>query len=253
MRMSPVTKNILVVLVAVLGFAAFVVLAEGVGGDSDAQDRLDALQANTTTTFFEEEPETTTTTFFVATTTTAPVTVTTAASTTATTKKPTTATTKKPTTATTVRRTTTTAAPAGVPVPHNGPGSEASDNKTVFVHNSNNTFDSSSTTPPAGPDPFTFTIKSEQGSGGITNDAASVKFIVTIKNHTARTVTFPGGLKIIVTVQKPNNGGPLTFTMDASSVANLAPNEGVTVSSTTGISGMGQFEATATCDVDYGS
>ncbi|MBA2608037.1 MAG: hypothetical protein H0U92_03780 [Actinobacteria bacterium] len=247
MRMNTVSKNILTVLVAVLGLGAFLVLAEGIGGKSDAQKRLDALQAATTTTAFVE-PTTSTTFFAEETTTSAPaVTVTTGVpATTGTTKRPTTATTRRPT-ATTTRRPATTAAPTGRcttnPPPQNGFRSdEPSDNQYSF------TLPSGATSPdpiPSRSDPFSFTIKAT-GSGN------SVHFAILLKNQTARTLTFPNGLRIIVTVSQ--SGSPnQTYALTSSTFTSMASCESDSITSDATVLGSGSFQASATVEVDYGS
>src|SRR5438105_2102917 len=129
MRMSNQSKYILTAAIALLAFAAFVVLGTR-DSNGDAQKRLNALQATTSTSVFEEPTSTTSTSAVPATTTTSlAVTVTTAAPTpTPTTAKKTTATTKKPTTATTKKPTTATTTASSPAPPHNGLGQETADN-----------------------------------------------------------------------------------------------------------------------------
>ncbi len=234
-------ENIGIVLAAVLVLGGFLALA--LPGERGKSDDLATVDATTTTRFTTTTQRSTTTTTEVVTTTTAAPTSTTAAST-ATTKKPTTATTKKPT--------ATTAAPAPGP---SGPVNEKSDNTASFTHASdpppNGSFSASSTDPPGGADPLRFVLKTAAGSGGVSGDTASVKFIVTLTNNTSRAIAFPGGLKIVVTMRTPG-GGDLSFTMTASSVTDIAAGETITLTQERGVSGYGTFDASATCDVDYG-
>jgi hypothetical protein len=246
MRMSTVSKNILTIAVAALALAAFLVLAEGVGGKSDAQKRLDALEAaNTTTTAVVEETTTTTsTTVFVpdTTTTIAPVTVTTSTpATTPTTKKATTATTKKPTTP----KTTTTAAPACARVAPqtNGAVTESSDNQYSFTLPSGPT---SAAPQPSASDQFSFTITASA------NSANNVHFSVTLQNHTSRTITFPGGINVHVKVSQ--SGSPdQTYDLAKSTFTSMEPCETDLVQADATVLGSGSFVASGTVNLDYGS
>ncbi len=249
MRINTVSKNILTVLVALLSLGAFLVLAEGIGGKSDAQKRLDALQAADTTTTTLVKPTTSTTFFAEETTTSAPaVTVTTGVPTTpAPTTRPTTATTRRPT-ATTTRRPTTTAAPARRcttnPPPQNGFRSdEPSDNQYSF------TLPSGATSPdpnPSASDPFSFTIKATPTAPN------TVHLAILLKNQTARTLRFPNGLRITVTVSQ--SGSPnQTYALTSSTFTSMVPCESDRITSDATVLGTGSFRASATVEVDYGS
>jgi hypothetical protein len=226
--------NVLIALAGVLFVGGFVFLATK--GDDKNNDL--AAVASTTTTV----DRVTTSTF--------PTTSTTFSLTTSTTL---------PTTATTARRTTTTRGSTPTPpktttTVASGPSgavNERSDNSASFTHGSDGSFSVASTDPPGGADPFRFVIKTAAGSGGVSGDTASVKFIVTLTNNTAKTINFPGGLKIVVTMKTPS-GADLVFTMTAGDVANITPGETITLTQERGVSGFGTFDATATCDVDYG-
>ncbi|MEY2397329.1 MAG: hypothetical protein QOJ00_503 [Actinomycetota bacterium] len=247
MPMSNQSKNILTAAVALLAFAAFLVLATR-GNDTAAQKRLNALEASvTTTTAFRDTTSTTATTFAPATTTTS-IAVTVSAvpapapSPATTVKRRTTATTRKPTTATTRRPTTATTAPPPAP-PHNGVGQEASDNTYTFTLPSGPTSADPAT---SSTDPFSFTIKVTPGSG---ND---VHFLIVLQNNTARTISFPNGLHLVVTISQP--GSPdQAYSLASSSFASMAPRERDSVTSDGLVIGAGTFTASATCDVDYGS
>ncbi|HVT78641.1 MAG TPA: hypothetical protein VHD87_16495 [Acidimicrobiales bacterium] len=228
--------NIAIVAVAVVAFGAFVFLATK-GGNHHSN--LSAVAPTTTikrVTTTTEEPTTTTTLFVEDSTTTAPAPVT-VATTTATTVKHTT-TTKKPTTSTTA------ASPSG-------PVTEHTDNSASFTHGSDGSFSASATQPPSGADPFRFTIKTAAG-GGVSGDTASVKFTVTMDNQSGKSVAFPDN-NIVVTVTLHTSGGSdIVFTMTASNQAPLKSGEAITLSQTRDVSGYGTFDATATCDVNYG-
>lgn len=241
MRISTGSKNILTAAVAALVFAAFVVLATR-GGNDDAKNRLNALE-NATTTTLRQPAITTTTEPLVETTTTEPVTATTSApAPTPTTRRATTGTTAKRTT-TTRRSSTATTASRSVPPPHNGVGTEASDNQYSF------TMPSGPTSPEptaSASDPFSFTIKATPtGAGG-------VHFTIQLQNHTSRTISFPGGLRIIVTVSQAGSADQ-TYSLASSTFTSMAPGERDTVQSDGVVVGSGSFVASATCDVDYGS
>jgi hypothetical protein len=229
--------NAMIVAAAVILVGGFIVLSSK-GDNNDSN--LDALAGTTTTArrVTTTTQRSTTTSSMLSTTTTSLSTSTTANST-ATTKKPTTSTTKKPSTSTTV---------VGGP---SGPVNEHSDNSASFTHGEDGSFSANSTDPPAGSDPFRFIIKTAQGSGGVSGDTASVKFTVTLTNNTAKTINFPGGLKIVVTMHAPS-GGDLTFNMTAADVIDIKAGETITLTQERGVSGFGTFDASATCDVDYG-
>lgn len=241
MRMSTVSKNILTAAVAGLVFMAFVVLATR-GGNDDARNRLNALEnaTTTTTTAFKEPATTTTTEPFIDTTTTEPVTITTSApAPTPTTKKAPTATTAKPSTP----RSTTTTPSKSVPPPHNGAGTEASDNQYSFTLPSGPT---SAEPNPSASDPFSFTIKATP------TNANEVHFTIQLQNHTSRTIRFPDGLRIIVTVSQ-SGAADQTYALTSSTFTSMAPGEKDTVQSDGVVVGSGTFVASAICDVDYGS
>lgn len=237
--------NVLIAVAAAIAFGGFVLLAEG-GGNDKRNNALDAAGSTTTTEPFPTTSTavTTPTTLGAITTTTAPPTVTTAR-TTATTRRPasTTATTKKPTPPPTPN-TTAVAGPSG-------PANEHSDNSASFSHASDGSFGVGATDPPGGSDPFRFVLKTAAGSGGVSGDTASVKFTVTLTNNTAKTVSFPGGLKVVVTMRTPG-GADVVFTMTASDVSNITAGETITITQERSVAGYGSFEVTATCDVDYG-
>jgi hypothetical protein len=232
----------LIVAVVVILFGGFLALA--LPGENKHDDTLDAISRETTTTerrvTTTRESTTTSTSTFV-TTTTALTTATTGKPTTATTKKPSTATTKKPSTGAT---TTVVAGPSGQVNEH-------SDNSASFTHGQDGSFSVAATDPPGGADPFRFILTTAAGSGGVSGETASVKFSVSLTNNTAKTINFPGGLKIIVTMRAPN-GTDVTFTMTAADVTNITAGETITITQERGVSGYGHFDATATCDVDYG-
>ncbi|MEY2424718.1 MAG: hypothetical protein QOI61_290 [Actinomycetota bacterium] len=231
--------NVLIALAGILFVGGFVFLATR-GDDKNSGD-LAAISSTTTAV------DRVTTSTFPTTSTTFNFVTTTTALTTATTKKPaTTATTKKPTTATTRGSTATTLASGP-----SGPANERSDNSASFNHGSDGSFSATSTDPPGGADPFRFVIKTAPGSGGVSGETASVKFIVTLTNNTSKTVNFPGGLKIVVTMKTPS-GADLIFNMTAADVTNITSGETITLTQERGVSGYGTFEASATCDVDYG-
>lgn len=253
MGMSIRTKNILTALLAVVLVGGFVFLAEGLKSD-DKDDRLEAIENATTTTVRRTtttRKPTTTTSSTIALSTTS----TSTAAVTATTVRKTT-TTRASTTATT-RRTTTTAAPGP-----SGPSREASSNEVTLVHNSDGTFATASSDP--GPArPFAFTVKScviptpgsdcATSGGGASGDSMQVRFTVTVKNNTSRTISFgDDGLTIDVALQNPN-GTTSQFVMNATSEKSLAPGAGLAISSTTSVTGIGSFKWTAACDIDFGS
>lgn len=229
--------NVGIALAAALLFGGFLALA--LPGENRDDDQLDAVAETTTTTEAQAPtsiiPTTTSTTLSLGTSTTARSTATTAR---------TTATTRRGTTNTTQTPATTVAGPSGRV-------NEKSDNSASFTHNQDGSFSASATDPPGGSDPFRFTIRTAPGSGGVSGDTASVKFTVTLTNNTSKTVSFPGGLKVTVTMRAPN-GSDITFTMTASDVTNITPGETITITQERGVSGYGTFDATASCDVDYG-
>lgn len=235
-------SNIALVVVAVLVFAGFVGLATKGGNKSNN----DLLASETTTSFVEETTTTgfTTTTFpIVATTQPIILTPTTVKSTTATTRRPTTATTKKPTTATTRRpaATTTTA----VPTPHSGAFTEQADNSVQLPPGS-------ATLPaPTPSDPFNFRLAAEVVSSAA--DSRQVKFHVVITNNTGKAISFPGGLKILIHVDRGSDPA-VEFTLGDTSVTSISPRESLDVKSgTTTVLGSGTYTVTASVPVDYGS
>lgn len=246
-------KNILTVLVALVLVGGFIFLAEG-RKKNDKDDRLEAIENLTTTTVRRttttRRPTTTTSTVLTTSTSSAPaVTTATTVVRTTTTRRSSTATTSKPATSTTV------AGPSG-------PSREASSNESTIVHNSDGTFATASSDAGA-TRPFGFTVKScvipSAGSdcvnsgGGVSGDAMQVRFTVTVKNNTGRTISFgDDGLTLDVTLTRPD-GTVSQFVMNASSEKTLAPGAGLAISSTTGVVGLGSFKWTAACDIDYGS
>jgi hypothetical protein len=229
--------NALIVVAAVILFGGFLALA--LPGEDKNDDELDAIAGLTTTTerrVTTTRPTTTTTTALLGATSTTLSTPTTVRTTT----------TRRATTATTQRPTATTAVPGP-----SGPVNERSDNSASFTHNADGSFSAAATDPPAGADPFRFIIKTAAGSGGVSGETASVKFTVALTNNTSKTITFPGGLKIVVTMRAPN-GSDLTFNMTAADVTNITPGETITITQERGVSGFGTFDATATADVNYG-
>ena len=247
MRMSTVSKNILTIAVAALALAAFIVLAEGVGGKSDAQKRLDALQStNTTTTEVVEDTTTTSTTTFVIETTTSlipPVTVTTSAPpTTPTTKKATTATTKKPSTPKTTTTTTTVQGPTGQ-VDEKSEGSPGS-----FVRNSDGSYTGAAASACSASDPFCFHFGSEAKS-----DPSRITIFAQLKNNTSKTITFPGGINISFVLHRPD-GSSETITLADAGTTDIGPGVALKASATTTFPGTGQYTFdSGTCRVDYGS
>ena len=227
--------NVAIAGTAAILFGAFVFFATK--GDNKKNDLAVVASSTTSTT----RRVTTTnssvppTTFSVGTTVTTPTTI-----------RTTTPTTRRTTTATTRGTTATTTATSP-----SGPATERSDNTTSFTHGEDGSFAASSTDPPGGADPFRFVIKSAQGAGGVSGDSASVKFTVTLTNNTAKTIAFPGGLKITVTMKTPG-GSELVFTMTANDVTDIKAGETITLTQERGVSGYGTFEASATCEVDYG-
>ncbi len=253
MGMSIRTKNILTALLAVVLVGGFIFAAEGLKSDK-TDDRLEAIENATTTTV----PRTTTTTRKPTTTTSSTVVSATSTSLAPTVTTVRTATTRGSTTATTKRPTTTTTTAAGP----KGPSREASSNESTIVHNTDGTFATASSAAGAAR-PFTFTVKScvipAPGSdcmtsgGGASGDSMQVRFTVTVKNNTSRTISFgDDGLTIDVTLQNPN-GTTSQFVMNASSEKSLPPGAGLAISSTTAVVGLGSFKWTAACDIDYGS
>lgn len=227
--------NIGIAAVAALLFGGFLALA--LPGENTDNDKLDAVAETTTTTERRVSTSiipTTSTTLSVGTTLTVPTPTTVR---TTTTKKPSGGTPTGPTT-------TVVSGPSGQV-------NEKSDNSASFTHNQDGSFSASATDPPGGADAFRFTIKTAAGSGGVSGDTASVKFTVTLTNNTSKTINFPGGLKITVTMKAPN-GSDITFTMTASDVTNITPGETITITQERGVSGYGTFDANASCDVDYG-
>jgi hypothetical protein len=230
--------NALIVAAAVIAFGGFLALA--LPGEDKKDDSLDALGSTTTTERHVTTSTGVTTSTSLGLTTTSLQTATTAR-TTATTKKPsTTGTTKKPSSSSTT-----------VATGPSGPANEHSDNSASFTHDSSGSFGVGATDPPGGSDPFRFVIKTAAGSGGVSGETASVKFIVTLTNNTSRSVAFPGGLKVVVTMRTPG-GSDVVFTMTASDVTNITAGETITITQERGVSGYGTFDVTATCDVDYG-
>jgi len=237
---NPRTNGLLIAALLLLGFGTFLALATDFGNNWDNEpdsDDLSAIAASTTSTF--ETLPTTTSTTFALTATTFPVPTT--FSVTPTTKKPTTATTRRVTTTTARPRATTTT----VPAPHPGVGQETSDNTGSFTHNAGDTYTGSAVGACAASDPFCFNLGAGAGTGEVT-------IIAELRNHTSKPISFPGGLKITVTVQNP--GGTSTqFVMDASSATSIAPGELLRLTSQTAFAENGQFTFDATCQVDYGS
>ncbi len=232
--------NVLIALAGVLFVGGFVFLATQ---DDDKNSGDLAAVASTTTTI-----DRVTTSTFPTTSTTSNVVTTTTLRTTPTTAG-TTATTRRTTSPTPTRGSTaTTTAPAPGP---RGPATERSDNSASFNHGQDGSFSVASTDPPGGADPFRFVIKTAQGSGAMSGDTASVKFIVALTNNTAKTINFPGGLKVVVTLKTPS-AGDLVFTMTAGAVTNITAGETITLTQERGVSGYGNFDATASTDVDYG-
>ncbi len=231
--------NVLIALAGVLFVGGFVFLATK-GDDKNSGD-LAAISSTTTTTSVTSSTFPTTSTTFNFATTTSVLRTPTTVRTTTTVKKST----GGGTPPTTVKTTTTVAtAPSGAVT-------ERSDNSASFNHGSDGSFSVTSTDPPGGADPFRFVIKTAPGSGGVSGDTASVKFVVTLTNNTAKTISFPGGLKIVVTMKTPS-GADLVFNMTAADVTNITSGETITLTQERGVSGFGTFEARATCDVDYG-
>ena len=240
-------KDILTVVVALVLLGGFLFLAEGLRKDKDDNARLAAIDNTTTSTTFEFE-DTTTTTFptittippIILTTTSTTVRTATTVKTTPTTKKPstggTTATTKKP-------ATPTTTAPRPNP-PFNGAGNETSDNSAQFTLPS--TASPAITTSET--DPLSFLIQV------VPRGSNTADIVVKLRNNTNRTITFPGGLKITVTVAQ-QGVDPQTFVLAAASQTSLEGNGfGLTISSNGAtILGSGTFTATAVMPVDYGS
>ena len=235
MGMSIRTKNILTVFLAVVILGGFIFLAEGLKKDNK-DDRLAAIENATTTTVRR-----TTTTREVTTTTSSTVPSTTSSSALAV------------VTTTTVKKTTTTRAattPTTVSnfaaIPHNGgPGTEASDNTGSFTR-----ADSSITGARAPEcvrtktDPFCFQLGWINAGG---------KLEINLLNNTAREVKFPGGLQIIVTVNRPNNTQS-QFSVGDKSVTTISSGEHLSVTSPAAGEFLdnGNYTFTATCNVDYG-
>jgi hypothetical protein len=237
-------KDILTVVVALVLVGGFLFLAEGLRKDKNDNARLAAIDNTTTSTTFEE---TTTTTFpeittippIILTTTSTTVRTATTVKTTPTTKKTTggtTATTKKPTA-------TTTSAPRPNP-PFNGAGQETSDNSAQFTLPST----ASPAVNTSETDPLSFLIQI------VPKGANSADIVVKLRNNTGRTISFPGGLKITVTVAQ-QGAESQTFVLASASQTTLEGNGfGLTISSSGAtILGSGTFTATAVMPVDYGS
>jgi hypothetical protein len=239
MRMSTPTKNILTAAIAALFFAAFVGLATR-GGNSDAQKRLNALENTTSTSVFVEP--TSTTVFTLPSTTTVPLTTVPPAVTPTTVKaKTTTATTRKPSTTKTTRAPapacTQVAAPSGSQL-------ETSDNQYSFTLPSG----PSSGKPSPSSDRFSFTVEATPTA------ANTVHFSIELRNQTAKTISFPGGVvQITVTVSQPGSANQ-TYELN-SAFAPMQPCERALVSTTTdpNVNGSGSFTASAATTVDYGS
>lgn len=240
-------KDILTVIVAVLAVGGFFFLAEGNRKDKDDNSRLAAINETTTTV---EETTTTSTTFptvstqpaiIFSTTSTTPTTVrttVTTAKTTATTKKPTTATTAKP-------ATTTTTKPRPNP-PHNGPGTESSDNQPAFTLGGDAS-PAAVLTNSGTSDPFFFQIRVvPTGGSQVTLQAA-------IYNNTGRTVSFPGGVKITISITQ--NGVSQLFLLESPSDTSLqGGGYGISLGGAgRTVTGTGSFTASATIPVDFGS
>lgn len=228
--------NILIATAAALLFGGFLALA--LPGENKDDDALDAIAGTTTTT------QRGVTTSILPTTTTT-LSTTTSLLTTATTAGRTTTTRRSSTNTTTPRATTTTVSGPS------GQVNERSDNTASFTHTQDGSFSVSSTDPPGGNDPFRFVIRTAPGSAGVSGDTASVKFTVTLTNNTSKSINFPGGLKIVVTMRSPS-GTDITFNMTASDVTNITAGETITITQERGVSGYGTFDASASCDVDYG-
>ncbi len=243
MRMSTISKNILTIAVAALALAAFIVLAEGVGGKSDAEKRLDALQSTSSTTEVVEETTTTSTTTFVIETTTSLVPpVTSPPAPTTTVKKTSGATT---TTAKKTATTTTTAPPAcpRANTPSPGPVHEISDNQSAFTLPGGST----SATPAASPtDQLSFLITATPRSG-TTN---TVDFKIRLENHTSRRIDFGNGIVIRITVTQ--SGAPdQTYDLSpqpAFKSMDSCEKDDLTASNAT-VLGSGSFTASAAVDL----
>lgn len=242
------TLNIVTVAVAVLLFGAFIILAEGIGGDDDDDNRLEAIATTTTAATL---PRVTTTR---PTTTIAPVpstVVTVAPFITPTTARPT-ATTRRSTA--TTRRTATTR-PTGttattVASGPNGRATEASDNTSSFTHNSDGTSSESNTPVSSNPGPFVFKITTKVLSTSGTT--AQVRFTVELTNQRGRRITFPDGLRVSLNVT-PSNGAPFVLVMDAHEVTFIDHGETVTVATTAPVEGYGSYDVQGSVEVDYGS
>ncbi len=242
MGMSIRTKNILTALIAVAIVGGFIFVAEGLKSDK-TDDRLAAIEQPTTTTVQRStttRPPATTSSTALSTTTTPLAN----SATTVTTARKTTATTARATTGTTAKRTTTTVSGSPNP-PFNGAGTENADNTGSFTRNADGSITGAAAPACPASDPFCFYLSSSDAGG-------ATKFSVNIRNNTARTISFPNGLRIVVTVNRPS-GTQSQFVMDASSVTNLASKEGLMISSSTTFPDDGQYTFSATCGVDYGS
>lgn len=241
-------KDILTVIVAVLAVGGFFFLAEGNRKDKDDNSRLAAINETTTTI---EETTTTSTTFptvstqpaiiFSTTTTPTPTTV----RTTVTTAK-TTATTKKPTTGTTAKPATTTTTKPRPTLPHNGPGTEPSDNQPAFTLGGAASpaaeLSNSATT-----DAFFFQIRVvPTGGNQVTLQAA-------IYNNSGRTISFPGGVKVSISITQ--NGVTQSFLLESPSDTSLqGGGYGISLSGAgRTVTGTGAFTASATVPADFGS
>ncbi|MEY2469890.1 MAG: hypothetical protein QOF21_2588 [Actinomycetota bacterium] len=235
---NPRTNGVLIAALLMLGLGVFLALATDFGNNWDNHhdsDDLAAIAATTSSTF-ETLPTSTTTTFAVATT----LPVSTTIRVTPTTRKVTATTAKKPTTP---RPTATT-----IPAPHSGAGEEKSDNTGTFDH-AGTTYTGSAVGACAAADPFCFNLGAQSSTAAHQDQ---VNILAVFRNHTSKTVSFPGGLRLTVDVTNPDNTHT-RFEMEHGSTSSIAPGESITLSTWTSFVGDGRFTFVATCQVDYGS
>ncbi|HUR77307.1 MAG TPA: hypothetical protein VMZ22_05130 [Acidimicrobiales bacterium] len=232
--------NILIVVVAVLGLGGFLALA--LPGENKSNDALDAIDAATTTTTRSVTTTTRPTTTTASTLSLAPST--TRPAPTATTVR--TATTSKPSSPGTTRKPSpTTTAACGTAGGGSGAKTESSDNQATFTQGGDGSFSSSPSADPGnnGSDGFSYRIATARGASN------TVKFIVVLTNNTGRTITFPDGLKVVVTLNPQIIGSP--FTITPANVNDIRSCETITLTQERAIP-TGSYSVSATSDVNYG-
>jgi hypothetical protein len=234
-------SNIAIAAVAVILFAAFVLLATK--GDNKG-DNLSAVAPTSTTELVTTTTlEETTTSLLLSdvSTTTAPVSATTA---------------KPAATATTVKKTTPTTNAAGRPT---GRNTVLSDNSGSFTHSDTSCVASSTAPAGAGADQLEFTIdfgprnadhsinRSQHPCG-----SGSLEFIATLTNKSSKPIAFADGDAVVTVILRMEGASDQIFQIQGGSQAPLQPGESIALTQTNTSVPNGTFTATASSEVDYG-